>query len=757
MERKVLFRDRQESDPADMSNIEEFTDQSLQHIISDAITTEKQIVGLQVTKKSATEIEIAPGRLWDGTTGKVYRLDEAQTISIFSSIPIQDKKYLAVSVYGQEADTDIQPRDFLIDLQTSQTEPRAVAMETARQIVSTITPGPESSDPQVPVAPTGYTIIASVLLDTGGVVEVDLADNKRLPRLFDVDQRVAVVEGWKDMAEPRISTLASDMASLADRVGKMSNDDLNRRISEVSGDVARVKNKLNLPATFASYDLDDFANAEQSQTDDTEYHAKTEEGLSFPNFAEDESQIALFNPYESAVNPTYRDLGFLLPLFSEVVRLKTSGYAGDLSISQYQSQSFAIKNGLTPVTVINYGPTKWVPAWWLRSDYWKNYYWYRWYPWYYGTPYGGAVPTGYEVLENNGLWVKIKYFWKDTVNVPYQYIDTVTTNISGACIGQTFLNSQNGWLTKVGLYFTQRDVNGVVNVILCECQNGVPDVTKTIASTSLAAANLNAYPLATNFTFQTPAYLKAGTRYALVIVTTGNHKVAVVNGTEFTQGTIYYSMDEEYYQGDFTKDLMMTFYYAKFSNPRTTVNLQPASLSGGIADFAIAAQMIVPETCELHFEYQKDGKWYAIDETTAEQLLGLPAMVAMRAVFVGSSDLMPSLVLTRSTLTVSRPDTSFKHISTLRTLGAATAQVDVQVLLRDFVADDHTCIVRLKHSSTVINSTSVTDKVEEDGIRRTAHFTGISPTISDYRVIIEGTTNSALSIFHVGERMDIAQ
>ena len=199
MERKVLFRDRQEFQAADVNNLQTFADEMFQHIVTDAITGERQIVGLQVTAKSATEIEIALGRLWEGTTGKIYRMDEAQVVSVFSYLPITDKKYLAVSVFGQESDTDIQPRDFLVDLQTGQTEPQAVAMETRRNVVTQITAGLESTDPQRPEPPTGYTTIAHVLLNSTGIEAIELADNRRLRNLFNVNSRLTVVEGWKSL------------------------------------------------------------------------------------------------------------------------------------------------------------------------------------------------------------------------------------------------------------------------------------------------------------------------------------------------------------------------------------------------------------------------------------------------------------------------------------------------------------------------------------------------------------------------------
>ena len=71
MERQVIYRDRQELQPADLTNAQTFADEALRNVVKDAITGERNIVGMVVNQKSATEIEIAPGRLYDGSTGKM--------------------------------------------------------------------------------------------------------------------------------------------------------------------------------------------------------------------------------------------------------------------------------------------------------------------------------------------------------------------------------------------------------------------------------------------------------------------------------------------------------------------------------------------------------------------------------------------------------------------------------------------------------------------------------------------------------------
>jgi hypothetical protein len=77
MEKQVIYRDRQELQAADLNNTQAWGDDARRHIVSDAITPERQFVGLAVSGRSATELEIAPGRLYDGHSGKVFALDAA--------------------------------------------------------------------------------------------------------------------------------------------------------------------------------------------------------------------------------------------------------------------------------------------------------------------------------------------------------------------------------------------------------------------------------------------------------------------------------------------------------------------------------------------------------------------------------------------------------------------------------------------------------------------------------------------------------
>jgi len=747
MDRQVVFRDRQELQADDLNNVEAFADRNFGHVITDAITGERQVTGMALSQATTTSIEVDAGRLWSGDTGEIFALDAATTLSVFSYLPVTDQRYLAVSVAGNEQDTDSEPRDFLVDLQTGETEPSTVAMERARVAVPYITAGVESTQPQKPAAPTGHTLLGYVKLDSSGIVEIEQASNRGLPQLNAVNTRVTSLEAWRTVAQPRIATLSSDVADLANRVQGLSG---RAQVQAVALDVARLKELSNLPDTYSDWGADNFLDSEESDTDNADWYARVEEGVRFPFAGATEQQLALFNSLTPDVVVTN---GLCLPAYNDIIRLQTTGYAGELSISQYQSQSYTIKQGTIARQRRRYGPTRRVC---INSRWWQT-----------GT-YDPAtqvfhrdgetweVGGGYEEGNYHNFF-RVQQFWTDSWEEAYWYVDTTDVTISGAQVAQTVLQAQNGWSTGVDLYFTQTDNSGVVYLHLCETANGVPDLDKCIASTSVNAADLNVYPAKTAFNWTRPAFVEAGKRYALVITTTGDHYAAIVSGTQYTQGTLFYSMDGAYYQGDFTKDLMMDLRFADFVNPRTVVELDPISLSGGIADLDLLAEIVEPQSTSLVLEYQKSGSgaWFPVQASTADELTGLPALLNLRAVFIGSSDLMPGIMLTGSRLRAQREALTFDHWSEVQTPASQTDDVKVSVLIEGWEPARHTLTCKLIDPSgpTTYTASSSNDTTEGNAIRREFVFAPVPSTgITSFQIRLEGSTDNALVPFHVSER-----
>ncbi|MHC1791772.1 hypothetical protein [Solidesulfovibrio sp.] len=756
MEKLLICRDRQEFQAHDLNSVQLYTDDALSNIVMDAITTERMFVGLAVVKRSATEMDIDVGRLWDGRTGKRYAKRQAETVSLFSYLPVTDQRYLNISVIGQEVDTDQEPRDFLVDLASGATEPKSVYMTTSRVVAIQITPGLESTSPQKPAEPTSYTTIAYVLLGTSGIIDIELAANKELMRLHDVYQKQLTLAAWIAAAAPKLASLMSDLASLAALVKGLKTSGL---VMQLAAEVALIRDKLELPDTYSEYDADNLLTTAGSDTANPEFFAYVYMGARFPWAGETEQQLDLFNPYDTDVKNA---VGMVLPAYDEVARLSLSGYAGALALSQYQYQTVTTRQCTRTRVRTEYSPT-W--RWCTNGVNWGNVA--------EGdvieSVFEGEVPAGvtigdtryretwtednrpgHEIMQSRDVWVHV---WQEN----YTIIDSVTESINGSVTAQTILNSQNGWLTKVGLNFTTKGADGAVTMYLMDTINGLPNHDRVIGRATVAAADIKLTPTETLFEFVQPVFLASGRRYAIVLVTGGAHSVSLVKGTEYSQGTLFHSTDGEYYQGDFTQDLQMTLYYAQFKNPRTVVDLTPVSLANGIAVFDILHERIQPAATSLTLEYQPSGsgEWVAITEGTTDKLLGLPAMCRLRAVFNGTRDIMPCLGLSGSKLRAKRPGTSFRHISTERALTSASDDISVIVRLENWDATKHTCTVKLVSGGSLLTGTATDETLDATTIRRTVRFTPALP-ISAYKIQIEGTTTTPLTTFHVAQRMDVA-
>ena len=749
MERQVIFRDRQELQAQDLNNLQTWADEALAHVITDAISAENHIVGLTVSARSATEILVSPGRLYIGQTGKVYFLSQEQVISVFNYLPIQDEKWLAVSVYGVEEETDIQPRDFLVDLQTGQTQPQAVAMERRRKIEIHIAQGLESPTPEKPEPPTGYTLIAYVKLNPSGIQTIEIAEHKKLPNLIKVSQRVSTLEAWTKAQEPRIASIVSDIAGINRELAQKASL---HHIIQLAMDMAKVKERLELPDNYVFYGADHFLDLSETDTTQSDYSAEVYEGVRpAPAAKQNLGRLQILNPLDPNVRIFQN--GTILPRFSEVVRLQIGNYKGSIQINAYQYQTTQVVQRTVQRQRIVYGEARTVctnSAFWRSGRY---------------DPATGIFRRGDETWQVDPAYrqnaliynrpVRLTRFWYTTYEEPYWDVITVTHTVNGSIIAQTFLAPFTGWLTSLDLYFATVDTQGGLTLMLTEATNGQPDMRKVIAKLDLAPNALNAGWC--NIPFQAPVFIEAGKRYAIILSTSASHRVGYSEGTAYTQGVLMYSQDGQFFVEAAERDLMMRLKFAQFDSPLVTVQLQPLQLEGGIHDIDILWEGITPDGCELIYEYQIGGIWYPIRHDTAERLRTAPALLPLRVTFVGTTDLMPSINLNSSQVIVARYGTRFKHYSTMRTLATASSNIIVRILVEGYKADKHTISCKLKSGTNIISPASTSEDILLDGSGKWIEYR-FQPTsaISQYRIVLEGQTSDPFDIFHVAARYDIA-
>lgn len=748
MDKQVIFRDRQEMTSDDFNNSQSWGHEAHAHLIKDAISPERQFVGLTVTNRSATELETSPGRLYDGATGNVYSLATAQVESVFAHAPVADSRWLAVSAYGVEEETDMQTRDRVIDLQTGQSQPESVAMQLRRKITLHIAVGLESPTPEKPEPPTGYTLLAHARMTPSGIQEVILAESRRLPNLHALTTRVTAAEGWILSAKARISSIVSDIAGLGEAVNARATIE---QAIQLAMDMARVKERLEISDDYVFYGADHFLTDDESDETAVGYSARTSEGLRPAIVAQETTALALLNPLDPEAKVSSD--GLLLPAYNEVTRLRMENRVGELTISAYQYQTTNLTLKSMSRTRIQYGETR---SYCTNSAFWKS---------------GKYDPSsGILRLASGETWlvaeadrrlalinhkfVRVTQFWESTYSEPYWDAVTTTHTLNGSVLGQTVLMHQTGYLTSVELYITHKDASAGMTVLLTDASRGQPDLTNCLSRQELAANALSEGWC--KITLPRPVYVEAGRRYALILATGAQHRVGYTEGVEYTQGVLLYAQDGSFFSEAVEKDLMLRLNFAQFTTPRAVIQFNALQLTGGIADLDLLFENITPDGTELHFEYQIAGIWYPVAAGSADNLATQPGLLPLRGVFVGTTDLMPAVRMTGSQVIVSRAGTSFTHFSTTRTIGAASDDIEVRLLLEDFDPGTHTIDVDLVIGGSPVNATSYKDEIVDGRSRWRIYTFSLGSTTTSYVIKIMGSTSNWRVPFHVAERYDLA-
>lgn len=751
MENKIIFHENIDDDPSDFTRLQNFAEASLDHVVLDGITDRAKYTGFAVTKSAVTQITVQPGRLY--SAGKVFSSgDSAWSKDFVTQLPAAGKKIVAVVTWGTEMDTDVRPRQFLINAETRQAEPQAVPLVHSRVANLNVQIGNEAPDATPPLVDVGYTIIALVTLTPTGVDTITMVDENRLPNLQEHEERIVDLEEFEETAGLQIKTLSSDIAALkaAGSRGEVDQVTMGRTLTRL----AVLESKNGVLYSAIDSDANFFLDHVKSQLDDPLSHVKVEEGIRFPHAAEGLSSLNIFNPLDpSAVIKN----GVLFPAYSREAWLTSGSINNELQVAAYSVQEFHLVQKTISRQRIRYGGEFVVCT---NSLFWQT-----------GQYDGGSrfFRAG-ETYEVEGIawdgpghgWVRLRQLWVDTYEEPYWDVVTTTNTVTGTQVAETWLQGQNMWLDAVGIWFTRLAASGSAHIAICEVSDyGLPNLKQTIGQTTLLRENmrLNAetvVPLQ-------PIYLQAGKRYALVVTTAADHWVATVPGQQFTSGTFFYVLDGAYAQGDAFKDLWMRLYRCKFNQARAVIALNPLQLPGGILAIDLIAGTVVPDGTSLTYEIQVGSTWYNLTDVD-KYMLGqggtIPPLLPLRAVFMGSVDAMPAINLADSSVFVSRPDTYAVHVSKTRTLPAASTQIRVIERYESFDPTYHTADVKLLTGSgfgTQVAASSKSTYIDpNDGAREVTYVFNLGTAITQFRKLTrtESTTNQRC--FNVGWQKDYA-
>ena len=760
MHKTVKFHQNQQGIYGDHNDAQAHVKQTFDHLIADAVTSQSRFAGFSATKDAATLCAITPGRLY--VAGAIYtKEDIGNTIDFFSTLPLSTEKIVAIVASGAEVETEDEERKFLIDATTRATQIQTVPTTVHRVATLSTVAGTESASPVKPTVSSDLVTIAWVTLDTIGIKSIEMNTAAQIESIQNNDARLIDMESWRGSVGNRLDTLATDISGLAQQGAGRGDSGL---AYQLASDVARLKELNELEDSHTDYGADRYLTDGESDTDHVNYLATVEEGVRFSNDGEDEFALELFNP----INPDIVvSNGFLLPKYTERRRLLIDTFYEELSISQYAYQTVNYVERTMSRTRIRYGNSKTTctnSTWWRAGTY---------------DPVSNIFTKAgdtWEVVSGDPLrnhrHVRLRRFWSDTYEETYWDRIVNNASVNGSVVAQTFLNSQVGWMTSLDLYLHQVGPSGDLHILLTKTKNGKPDADNVLATATLAYADM---AVGWNNLAWPATLLSPGARYGVILVTGGNHYVGLAEGARYAQGTLFYSTDGAFYQGDLTKDVMFGVNCAEFDYNRVEVEMDALSLSGGISDIDLMAEMAVPEGTALSFEIQPGGSgaWLPIEEVASGNtvLYGLPALCKFRAVFTGTPDAHPGINLTTSRMNISRPRTTLTHISEAVTLASATQSFKVNVLLENYYETNHdlTCVIDdVTNATAGIAAATVTDvdlgpdpqgtDANHKRIRRTFEWTAAEITLATSEIVIQldGATSSALDTFHVSERVHLA-
>lgn len=750
MEKTVIFRDRQQILAADFNALQASAQGALDAVIAAAVVDRPVYHGFAAVKTDAATVTVGPGRYFAGN-GSVFVRETATTRNFVSlaQLPAVALKKVAVITYGAPEETQVEQRKFRTDATTGLVEQDDVPMRLARSAQVSFLVGQESADPQLPAIDAGYVHIATVTLSPGGVQAVDMVTENAAANLASIALAVASHEALLSIFQGMFVTLRTDMSALAERQRLLATS---ADVQAMNFDLTRLKARAGIASNALSFGDNLFLDLTGSDPAFAGYDAKVFAGLRFPEAFASTAALQLFNPNDTAVKV---EGGFCVPAYDVEARITIDGYAGEMALANYQSQTVNMVQQTRTRERVVYGQTSEIVTnindpsydringlYNLNGEVWNVVA-----EWYNGGPTAalGLTTAGGTITEDEVYW--------DAV--------TTTSTVQGSTLGQSILNAQAGYTVGPRVYFTDIAAAGDVHCHLVELDaSGAPNMAKGIAKVTKTPADLKKYPEATRFGLP-PTAMEAGKRYAFIFVSQGAHRMALADKNRYAAGQLFYSNDGEWFSAAAEKDLLMSVDFCRFKSSRTVVQLQPLQLAGGMSDLDFLYEAVRVSGTDLIFEIQPQGagEWFQMNGAdTVAALANLPAQVNLRVAFVGTHDIMPGVKLSDSVARSFRRKAAFRHVSpALNTVSTST--IKVTTYLRGFVAggpSSHTVLAKLLIGATTELHDLVVDELvppiggDPGGIKRTWTFNIAAPTMS-FRIDLTGTAADARDVFLVTE------
>lgn len=761
-EHSVIFRDNQELRAEDLTNMGDWMGQSLDDVVVDAIEPNNAYTGLVITKSSATAVTIAPGRLYWG--GRVYYIETPTVIDLFSALPVSQQKQIAIVAWGTTVDTDVQPRNFIINADTGQAQAQSVAMERERVLNLGTVLGVESSTPDYPPVSATQLLIGFVLANNTGIVSVQQETDTQLDNIADLSGRTQVLESFEATVEGQIAALSTALANLqkmfSNYVTKADYQALVTLVSQLYDMLNQVS--LHSPASYIWYGTNNFLDTTQSMTAgsvDGVFNASINEGLRFaPSNGVATTTLQLLNINNPDVSVAAD--GFMIPtpsgarvrMDASYVALANNAAVAEMEIlanSTFMSHNVRILSRSRRRDCVgpDFVPCPQSQVWWFQADRdptthilsfdsetWEQQEWRE--IAQHSTDDTCDWPTH--------IWDRLQFCWRDAVDLPYWAKVNTTHTDSSNSTGQSWLQQQDGWLTGISIFFTRAFTHGATFYVVACDNTGRPDLSQVMARVVLDAPTIAALcqrPFAPgdvdvqsswwNLTKDPripsshitcriplqPLFLQGGRSYAWLLLTSNQLWMATTLNNKLvqvTQGASWYTTSSGLAKRNPSRTFLTRLHFAVWQQYQAflagtgtqtfpmEVDLQPLQMAGGINGVQIIAELICPKVCSITYAIQVNGVWqpFAADPNSPD--FGGGAAILPFAVFLnGTTDLMPGISMTENQVKIKGGRFSaFHHIGNQVTLGSPSTSIKVITQVNGFNASHHTLAASIHWGGT---------------------------------------------------------
>ncbi|MCF3935004.1 hypothetical protein L1787_16490 [Acuticoccus sp. M5D2P5] len=757
MDRIATISSAQKISTEFLNNIGAFGREGLDRVGAQAVGTGLYWADFTIQRVSNLQATLTLGSFWSG--GKVYPLRTEHTFDFDNDLPQAggNKRIVTICVSANQAPAGNAPREFLKDPTNDlvTTESRSTATRDDRFAAAAALYSDPSPSPTAPAAPGGQVAIGWITLTTAGLEDetgITLNTSRRLPSNESLASSVNQMQARQNQVFGRVDSLETDLSNTINQLDALPGPITFRQVFR---DLAELKDVVDVPDTAAAYYIENFRDESGSNTTHPDYAARIDDGATFPPPASNGSVTSKFALF-AANDPLVKTVDNLtLPYWEEELRIDVVGRDADVSFSDKQSHTIhwrhlrcgrirhrwgsAYKTPHPASLLVSYLTSGYFALWRKALD--SN-----WHPDY------DVWESRLSLIERRRL-AKVqrrKRWWKDWARFVYHPWHYVETGVAGRNIAQTFLSSSAGYVPKIGLYFAAKG-SGDVTVQICETVDGVPNTEAVVATTTISSGSINLWPARTDVPFK-PTLLEPGMQYAVVLTTDASHSLACVSGNKYLQGSLQTANDGVWSDINPNLDLAIQIYYCRFAQTRTVVQLAPLSLPGGILSVDSNIGAIEPEGTSLMLSYQPNGSgaWYPIDNAENSDPLGsLPTVLNMRAIFTGTTDLMPAIDFTDADYEAWRPDDELTWISNDVDFGQTVTTVVIEVTCANFDGSDHDITVTLLPdgggSETADASDSEVDPADPTKITFFRTFTGVSLQVCQIKV--EGTTTDTTNIY----------